>query len=202
MENEKHSNNEETLNGMGGMNPEEKVCSAKEEAMTSEAETEKVDKAILEDFDNRISLLEAQLEDKKAELLRARADFENSRRRLERDKDTFVRYGLENILKDMLPCLDSFEQAVISPSDEDSLEKLQEGVLLVKKQLVEILAKHGLTKVESDGATFNPELHQAIRKEESDEVCEEKVGEVYQHGFMLHDRLLRPAMVSVKMPKS
>ncbi len=72
----------------------------------------------------------------------------------------------------------------------------------LKKQLMEVLAKHGLEQVESNGSAFDPELHQAIRKEESDAVEVETVGDVYQQGFTLHDRLLRPAMVSVLMPKA
>lgn len=149
----------------------------------------------------KVSALEAELADQKAEVLRARADFENSRKRMERDKQTFVKYGIEGLLKDILPCLDSFEQATMQAAGEEAADQLKEGVLLVKKQLVEILSKHGLTQVESSGAVFDPELHQAIRKDESGDVKEETVGEVYQQGFMLHDRLLRPAMVSVLMPK-
>jgi molecular chaperone GrpE len=150
---------------------------------------------------NRVAELEAEVTEQKNEFLRARADLDNTRKRVEKDKQTFVRYGLEGILKDMLPCIDSFEQAVAQGGDEEAVAKFKEGVLLVKKQLVEVLEKHGLKQVESEGAGFDPDLHQAIRKEESDEVKEETVGQVYQQGFMLHDRLLRPAMVSVLMPK-
>ena len=150
---------------------------------------------------NKISELEATVAEQKNEFLRARADLENTRKRVEKDKQTFLKYGLEGILRDMLPCLDSFEQAVSQADDESAGSKFKEGVLLVKKQLKEVLEKHGLQQVESDDAVFDPDLHQAIRKEESDAVEKETVGQVYQQGFLLHDRLLRPAMVSVLMPK-
>lgn len=161
----------------------------------------------------RVEELEAELSEQKNEFLLSRADLENSRRRMEKDKQTFLKYGLEGMLKDLLPCIDSFEQAigqshlgedgVSEAKDSESKTKaFRDGVLLVKKQLSEVLAKHGLTQVESEGCEFDPDLHQAIRKEESDDVEKEMVGETYQHGFMLHDRLIRPAMVSVLMPKT
>ena len=149
----------------------------------------------------KVATLESKLVEQKDEVLRARADFENSRKRMEKDKQAFVRYGLEGLLKDILPCLDSFEQATSQQTDGVGDEQLREGVTLVKKQLLEVLSKHGLIQVESEGALFDPEQHQAVRKEESGDVSEEIVGEVYQQGFKLHDRLLRPAMVSVQMPK-
>lgn len=150
----------------------------------------------------KVAELEAQATEQQADFLRARADLENSRKRVEKEKQSFIKYGLEGVLKDLLPCLDSFEQATAQNTQEQSAGDLKEGVLLVKKQLLEVLAKHGLTQVESNGAAFDPELHQAIRKEESDAVEVETVGDVYQQGFTLHDRLLRPAMVSVLMPKA
>lgn len=150
----------------------------------------------------KLAELEAKSTEQQAEFLRARADLENSRKRMEKEKQTFIKYGLEGVLKDILPCLDSFEQATTQNTQEQSVEDLKEGVLLVKKQLLEVLAKHGLEQVESNGSAFDPELHQAIRKEESDGVKVETVGDVYQQGFTLHDRLLRPAMVSVLMPKA
>lgn len=162
-----------------------------------EASAENVEQALK----NKVAALEAELAEQKADFLRARADLENSRKRLEKDKQVFIKYGLEGILKDLLPCLDSFEQAVAQADEQDNVGKFKEGVILVKKQLHEVLVKHGLSQVEAHDAVFNPDLHQAIRKEEADGVEEEKVGEVYQHGYSLHDRLLRPAMVSVIMPK-
>jgi molecular chaperone GrpE len=183
--NEEVNENVDAQVGAEGHNPEE---------------TQEIDE--LTSLKAKLEEAEAKSTDQQAEFLRARADLENSRKRMEKEKQTFIKYGLEGVLKDILPCLDSFEQATTQNTQEQSAEDLKEGVLLVKKQLLEVLAKHGLEQVESNGSAFDPELHQAIRKEESDAVEVETVGDVYQQGFTLHDRLLRPAMVSVLMPKA
>lgn len=153
----------------------------------------------LETLQAKVTELEYELQEKENDFLRARADLENARRRMEKEKSDFIKYGLEGVMKDLLPCLDSFEQAT-SQAEGTEEEALRQGVDLVKRQLFDVLGKHGLSVVESDGAVFDPSYHQAIRKEESSDVENETVGQVYQAGYTLNGRLLRPAMVSVLMP--
>ncbi len=141
--------------------------------------------------------------------LRSLADLENSKRRAEKEKSDIIKYSLEGILKDMLPVLDSFDKALscvvgaamAGTEQQSEWTAFYQGVELVKKQLLETVANHGLVAIEAQGAKFDPHLHQAIKKVDA-EVDEEMVAEEYSRGYTLSGRLLRPAMVSVAIPKS
>jgi molecular chaperone GrpE len=141
--------------------------------------------------------------------LRSLADLENSKRRAEKDKSEMLKYALENVLKDLLPVLDSFDKAMAfvhhanNNDDADGApdwRAFYQGVELVKKQLLETVSQHGLVPIVAQGAKFDPHLHQAIKKVDSGDVDEETVLEEYSRGYTLHGRLLRPAMVSVALP--
>lgn len=137
----------------------------------------------------------------KDKYLRAHADFENSKRRLEKDKMNAVSYANESFAKDILAVMDSFESALASmenTSEENTsevLEKMKEGVSLTYEQLKKILEKNHIKEVVCEGE-FNPEVHQAIMQVESDAHEVGDVVQVMQKGYMIKDRILRPAMVS------
>ncbi len=139
--------------------------------------------------------------DYKDKYLRAHADFENSKRRLEKDKMNAVAYANESFAKDILAVIDSFENALasIESADEenasDVLKQMKEGVNLTYEQLKKILEKNHIKEVDCSGE-FNPEVHQAIMQVESDEHEEGDVVQVMQKGYTIKDRILRPAMVS------
>ena len=143
----------------------------------------------------------AEASDYKDKYLRAHADFENSKRRLEKDKMNAVSYANESFAKDILAVMDSFENALssIESADEENssevLEKMKEGVNLTYEQLKKILEKNHIKEVECEGE-FNPEVHQAIMQVESDAHEVGDVVQVMQKGYMIKDRILRPAMVS------
>lgn len=151
------------------------------------------------ELNRKIAELEATLEDQKNDFLRSRADLENSRRRMEKEKADFIKYGLETFSKELLPVLDSMGKALEVDKDSDT-GGMQEGFKLVQKQLLECLERHGVKQIASSGEKFNPDFHQAIARVEDEEVKEETVGQVYQEGYQIHDRLLRPAMVQVLIP--
>lgn len=135
--------------------------------------------------------------------LRALADFDNLRRRNIKEREDLHKYGVESLLKDLLPVLDSFDTALkwdqgSSEQSASGNDNLFAGIHLVKKQLLDILQKHGLTKIASKGQPFDPNFHQAVAKVASEGSDQEIVHEEFASGYMLHDRLLRPAMVSVK----
>jgi molecular chaperone GrpE len=135
--------------------------------------------------------------------LRSLADLENVRRRAEKEKSDIIKYSLETVLKDLLPVLDSFDKAMACAGPEqgdNDWRSFYQGVELVKKQLVETLAQHHLVAISTERASFDPHLHQAIKKIDSAEVSEETVVEEYSKGYLLHGRLVRPAMVSVAVP--
>jgi len=143
----------------------------------------------------------AQAAEYKDKYLRAHADFENSKRRLEKDKMNAVSYANESFAKDILAVIDSFENALasIEGADEENasevLTQMKEGVNLTYEQLKKILEKNHIKEVDCSGA-FDPEVHQAIMQVESDAHEEGDVVQVMQKGYTIKDRILRPAMVS------
>ncbi len=141
----------------------------------------------------------AEAADYKDKYLRAHADFENSKKRLEKDKMNAVSYANESFAKDILTVMDSFENALASmEGSEDSsevLEKMKEGVNLTHEQLKKILEKNHIKEVACDGE-FDPEVHQAIMQVESDAHETGDIVQVMQKGYTIKDRVLRPAMVS------
>lgn len=143
---------------------------------------------------------QAEAADYKDKYLRAHADFENSKRRLEKDKMNAVAYANESFAKDILAVMDSFENALASMENsvEDSSEVLtnmKEGVNLTFEQLKKILEKNSIKEVSCEGE-FDPEVHQAIMQVESDDHEVGDVVQVMQKGYTIKDRILRPAMVS------
>jgi molecular chaperone GrpE len=126
--------------------------------------------------------------------VRAIADFENFRKRTEREKADFFRYATAAVLKDVLPVLDNFDRALDHAAEGDEFHK---GVLLIYKQLYDVLQKHGLKPIDESDVPFDPNIHEAVVREESDSVPNHTVVAVLQKGYFLHDRLLRPAMVKV-----
>jgi molecular chaperone GrpE len=141
----------------------------------------------------------AEAADYKDKYLRAHADFENSKKRLEKDKMNAVSYANESFAKDILAVMDSFENALASmeESEESSevLEKMKEGVTLTHEQLKKILEKNHIKEVTCEGE-FDPEVHQAIMQVESDAHETGDIVQVMQKGYTIKDRVLRPAMVS------
>ena len=161
-----------------------------EEVQTEAGNTEEVDP---------LEAALAEAADYKDKYLRAHADFENSKKRLEKDKMNAVSYANESFAKDILAVMDSFENALASmKGNEDSsevLEKMKEGVNLTYEQLKKILEKNHIKEVETEGE-FDPEVHQAIMQVESDAHQTGDIVQVMQKGYMIKDRVLRPAMVS------
>lgn len=144
----------------------------------------------------------AESEQKAAEnwdrALRATAELENVRRRVERDAATQRKYSLEGILADLLPVTDSLDLALkaIEVAPAEARAHL-EGVQLTWKQYWSVLERNGVSVVDPQGEPFNPELHQAVSTQPSADVAPNQVLGVMQKGYRLHDRLLRPAMVVV-----
>jgi molecular chaperone GrpE len=130
--------------------------------------------------------------------LRATAELENVRRRVEREAATLQKYAMERILADLITVNDSFElgmKAIAAESEET--RKHLEGLALTHRQFWGTLERHGVSQVDPQGQAFNPELHEAVSMVESSEVPPNHVLTVMQKGYRLHDRVLRPAMVVV-----
>jgi molecular chaperone GrpE len=152
-----------------------------------------------------IEALQAQLADAEARAaaakdaqLRAFAELENTRRRLERESQSTLKYANENILRELLGVCDSLELGLKAASaSDDSGKALTEGMQLTYRQLMALLEKSGVQQLDPKGQPFNPDHHQAMSMAESAEVPPNHVLSVMQKGYRLHDRLLRPAMVVV-----
>jgi molecular chaperone GrpE len=127
-------------------------------------------------------------------LLRARAEFDNARRRAERERSDFLQFASMDLVKDLLPVLDDFERALKVETADSNYAK---GVELIYQRLFDTLKKMGLEPIEAMGKTFDPNLHQAIERVETDEAEDHSVLGEFQRGYNFKGKLLRPAMVRV-----
>jgi len=146
--------------------------------------------------DERLAASEQQAQEYYERLLRLTAEFDNYKKRMTREKADFMRYANENLVKDLLESVDNLERA-LSHEAENGSEGLAEGLRLTLKMLLETLARHGVKPVEAIGQPFDPNFHEAVSQTGVDHVDNNHVIEEYQRGYLLHDRLLRPAMVLV-----
>jgi len=151
--------------------------------------------------ETEVDILKEEIITLKEEKIRVLAEMENLRKRLEREKIDSIKYGSVNFARDVLSPGDNLERAlsVINEEEEQSqsIKNLIEGLLMVKKELSTALEKNGITKINSLDKKFDPNLHQAMMEIENDNLEEGVVVQEIQTGYMMHDRLLRPAMVGV-----
>jgi len=157
-------------------------------------------KAMLDDSAARAAQTQERLKDTHERLLRTAAEFDNFRKRVQKEKDDLRKFAVESLLKDFLPVADNLERA-LDHAEEHDLRKVIEGVRLVQKMLGDALGKHGIVGFSAVGQTFDPNLHEALMQEESDKPPGSVVSEMAR-GYKLHDRLVRPAAVVVARPRS
>ena len=169
--------------------------------MTTEPMKDAAEQAAI-DNENEVSPLAAEFEAIQAELaqlredtLRERADLQNQRKRLERERDMARKFANERLLGDLLPVIDSLEAGLNAAGNDTSA--LREGIELTLKQLLKVTGDNGLVAVDPVGEAFNPEHHQAMSTVENAEHPPGHVVQVYQKGWLLNERLLRPALVVV-----
>jgi len=146
--------------------------------------------------------LQQELADVKDRYLRLAADFENFRKRALKDREEAHHFGHQNLVKDLLPSVDNLERAVdhARKGGEGSVSGLLEGVELVLRELHALLAKHGVTPIEAQDKPFDPALHEAMAQVPDGSRPANTVVEVFQRGYQLRGRLLRPARVVVSRP--
>jgi molecular chaperone GrpE len=127
-------------------------------------------------------------------LLRTAAEFDNYRKRMDRERRDLAEYTAGEVMKELLPIIDNLERALQAAASDDPLRK---GVELIHRQMLDMLRKRGVTPIETLGADFDPNFHQAVIHEESADHREGEVMEELQRGYVVGDKLLRPAMVKV-----
>jgi len=157
--------------------------------------------------ESEIAALREQLENKEIEaknnyerFLRQAAEFDNYKKRTSRDRDDAIRFAKESVIKDLLPIVDNLERAITHASGGGNGNTLVEGVEMVLRSLVDMLAKHGVTQISAAGQAFDPAKHEAMAQVETDAHEPNSVVEELHKGYMLHERLLRPALVTVAKP--
>lgn len=144
-----------------------------------------------------IGALRQEIADLRDRSMRTLADFDNFRKRAEREKQETRRYALLEPLRDFLPIADNLERALSAGGSADDLKR---GVEMILRQMQDLLRRFGVREVSAAGEVFNPAMHEAVARAESDAVAVPTVTEELVRGYMLHDRLLRPAMVKVAVP--
>jgi molecular chaperone GrpE len=140
--------------------------------------------------------LAAEKADLKDRLLRSLADFDNFRRRAERDRSDYIQFAAVEIVRGLVPVLDDLQRAMRAETADKEYAK---GIELIYQRLFETLKKAGLEPIEAAGKPFDPNLHQAVDRVQTDEVADQTVLEEYQSGYNFKGRLLRPAMVKVAL---
>ena len=185
---------------MSNQNDEE----LKNEPLENEEETVEVsdEEAVAdsEAVENEFDLLQTELVELKDKYARVHADFDNIKKRLEREKYTAVEYSNEKFAKDMIPVMDALQMALTSTATltdpQEHLNKLNEGIELTLKQFTTSLEKHGVTMVAHD-EPFDPNIHNAVQAVDSDEVESGQIVQTFQTGYKYKNRPLREAMVIV-----
>ena len=185
---------------------QKEVAEGLAEALSQEAEeavgapVETVEQAAAADtvgLEQRLAESEARAREFEDRHLRLAAEFDNYKKRIQREQEILFKYAQEGILKELLPSLDNLERAVSQANADADAGKLLEGVRLTLKGLQTVLEKFGLQAVSSVGQPFNPNLHEAVAMEASAEVPAQHVLREYERGYQYKDRLLRAAKVVV-----
>lgn len=183
---------------MSKKHKKEKDDIKEDEASNSECESCEEEVEEISEVDE----LKAQLNALEDKYLRNNADFENIKKRMEKEKMMAISYAHEQFARDMLPIIDALEMASNTPetdegvSTEELLKKVKEGVNLTIEQFRKTFEKHGIELVDIDGV-FDPNFHEAVMQLESDEKPAGDILQVFQKGYKIKDRVLRPAMVSI-----
>jgi len=149
----------------------------------------------------QLAKLQAEKEELLQTLIRRQADFENYRKRIERERHEAGHRGIARLIEDLLPVLDAFERA-LAAHDDPAYEEYRKGFELIYRQLWDAMAREGLVRIEADERKFDPHVHHAIERVESQEHEEGAVLEVLQPGYALRGRVLRPATVRVAVHPS
>ncbi|MFC4356092.1 nucleotide exchange factor GrpE [Chryseomicrobium palamuruense] len=144
-----------------------------------------------------VERLQAQLDEKENEYLRLRADFDNYRRRVQKDSEAAAKYRSQSLVNDLLPVVDNFERALETSATTEEAKTLLKGVEMVFRMFKQALESEGVLEINPDGEPFDPNFHQAVIQEASDTHESGTVIQTLQKGYQLKDRIIRPAMVKV-----
>ena len=198
MEIERENTHEEDLDAVSKNEKNKEIYEENKDEPVSEGAEENIE---IEEIQSEEDKLKEEISNLKEEKIRVLADMENLRKRFDREKIDSIKYGSVNFARDILSPGDNLERALSAINKEedhsDSIKNLIEGLTMVKKEFASALEKNSITKIDSINKKFDPNLHQAMMEVENDDLEEGVVVQEIQKGYMMHDRLLRPAMVGV-----
>ena len=150
--------------------------------------------------EERVEELVEENEELQDKYLRLMADFDNFKKRASKEKSEIIQFGNEGLLKDILPIIDNIERLLTYSHQEASWKSFREGIELLLAEVSKTLASYGVEPIEAIGKTFDPNLHQAMQRSDTEEVAANTIVEVYQKGYTYRGRLLRPSLVVVAVP--
>jgi molecular chaperone GrpE len=157
-----------------------------------------VNEETIDDLKKQLEEKENQIKEDKNRFLRLAADFDNYKKRVKAEKEEFTKFSNEILITALLPMLDNMDRAVAAmESNSSNLEEIGKGVALIHRQFEDVLIKAGLKKIEALENIFNPVYHEAVMQKKVDGKPEGKIVEELQKGYMLHGKVIRPAMVVV-----
>lgn len=145
----------------------------------------------------KINELEQLANDNEEKYLRLYAEFENYKRRIQKENETNRAYKAQSVLTDILPTIDNIERALQIEGNDESFKSLQKGVQMVHESLLRALKDNGLEVIETEGQTFDPNVHQAVVQDDNPDYESGEITQELQKGYKLKDRVLRPSMVKV-----
>ncbi|NQT32603.1 MAG: nucleotide exchange factor GrpE [Candidatus Omnitrophica bacterium] len=134
--------------------------------------------------------------------MKVHAEYENTRKRLEKEKTSQMKFANEGIISDLVPIMDNFDMALGAMEKAEDKMAVMDGIKLVQKEFHKRLEENGVKRIETEGKMFDPNIHEAVAADETDEYPDGEILEEVRSGYMLNDRLLRPAQVRVAKEKS
>ncbi len=188
---------EEAVNVQEKNEKEPKETEQKEGVQENEKEAKVSTKKRLSKKDREIERLKKEVEELRDKYLRQVAEFENFRKRKDREVEEFWKVANAELIKKLLPILDDMERSIESAKKDKNFEALVQGIELVYKSFVKVLESEGVTQISAKGQEFDPEIHEALMQVESKDVAPNTVVEEHQKGYKLGEKILRPAKVIV-----
>jgi len=179
--------------------PEQNVMDEEQSASEEKSAVRELEISAAEQPEENRALVQAQQEARENHdrFLRVAAEFENYKKRMEKEKSDLIKYANEGLMKELLGVIDNLQRALEQAEQNAQAESLVEGIRMILKQMEDTLGKHGVFEIQALGKAFNPNLHEAMMHEAANEHAENTVIDEFQKGYVLKDRLLRPSLVKV-----
>jgi molecular chaperone GrpE len=183
-----------------GPGPDEDLIEVQDSGDSLDAALAQEEAAALTAAQEKVQSVQKDLEELKDRYVRKLAEFENHKKRSERERQEYFKIALAGFVHDFLPVMDNFERALEHARPADLESDFGQGIVIIRKQLAELWKRYGLIPIDTSGA-FDPNLHEAVATEATDEVAPNTILAELQKGYFLNDRLIRPSFVKVAVRK-